>query len=89
MAWEIYQTLVINQDDIPVLLYQGREEARWLEDLSQLAALLKHEDSLDKGAWTLRFNALIRAWPLSLTQLLPWGPMPHYGDLGGVTGFRM
>ena len=27
--------------------------------------------------------------PESLTQRLPWGPMPHYGALGGVSGFQM
>ena len=59
MAWEVDQTLVLDQDDIPVLLEQGREEVRWLEDLSNIAAFLQHEDNLDWGAWTLMFDSLI------------------------------
>ena len=33
-------------------------------------------------------DLFVSTWPESLTQRLHWGPMLHYGALGGISGFR-
>ena len=33
-------------------------------------------------------DLFVSAWPESLTKRLHWGPIPHYGALGGISGFR-
>ena len=35
------------------------------------------------------FDNIVQAWPLTLLQRLQWGDLPHYGDLGGISHWRM
>ena len=64
-----------------------------MEGLPIIASYLQHQDHLDREAWTQLFVLFVEAWRLTLAQPLPWGPMPHYGYLGGggggVSGFQM
>ena len=82
------QAFTIEQHLVPVLLAQGRREVQWQEWLEEIASYLHHPELLDINQFTNLVELFIWAWPESLIQRLAWGPMPHYGALGGVSGFQ-
>ena len=82
------QAFTIEQHLIPVLLDQGRKEVQWKEWLEEIASYLHHPKLLDVNQFTNVVELFMRTWAESLIQKLTWGPMPHYGALGGVSGFQ-
>ena len=86
------QAFTIKQQHIPALLDQGRREVQWTEWLEEIASYLHHPEwaipNLDAIQFTNVVELFIWTWPESLIQRLAWGPMPHYGALGGVSGFQ-
>ena len=66
-------TLVINDLDL-----------KWLEEISSYL----HIPNLDATQFANVVELFIWTWPETLIQKLAWGPTPHYGALGGVSGFQ-
>ena len=70
------------------VLNDARREQVWADGLNQLEAYL-HLHDIDPAAWRQWLELWVWAWPPTLILKLPWGPMPHYGALGGLSGFQM
>ena len=86
---DIYQTIATNQGDIAALVQQGQVEEQWVGHLENMCREYHRRGDWNPTILGTLLDMLIATWPPTLTQRLTWGPMPHYGVLGGVSGFRM
>mgnify|MGYP007123553554 CR=1 FL=1 len=86
---DIYVAIAANQGDITALVEQGQVEEQWVGHLEQMCRAYHRRGDWNPNILDTLLDMLISTWPPTLTQRLTWGPMPHYGALGGVSGFRM
>ena len=89
MALEIYDTFVVEQDDVHLIVLQGHLEVLWVTHAEAMCRAFASRANWNPHTLATLLDVCVRTWPLTLTQRLAWGPMPHYGVLGGVSGHRM
>ena len=82
-----YMAFTVEQQLIPALIEQGRLEEEWATWLEQLGAALAHHQDMNMDMFAPLVDLFVLTWPKSLTQRLHWGTIPHYGALGGISGF--
>ena len=80
---------MVEQHLVPRGLELGRREVQWAEGLPIIESYLQYPEHLDPHIWTNLVELYVWSWPATLLQRLSWDPMPHYGALGGVSGFEM
>ena len=83
-----YVAIAAEQEDIPALVKQGRHEEQWATWVEQMCHAHRYRHNWNPLVFATLLDMLVSTWPVTLTQRLHWGPMPHYGALGGVSGFR-
>ena len=81
-----YVAIAAEQEDIPALVKQGRHEEQWATWVEQMCHAHRYRHDWNPLVFATLLDMLVSTWPVTLTQRLHWGPMPHYGALGGVSG---
>ena len=86
---ERQEVMVADQEEVEAMIEQGRREVRWSICVGRMWTNHRyHQRDMDPLVFCLLLDQLVWTWPRTLTQRLPWGPMPHFGALGGISGFR-
>ena len=80
--------LVWNQGEMTSISVRAAIEAAWAYNVARLWHDRRRR-TLDDWCTALITDHLVMTWPRSLLQKLPWGPEPHFGPLGGLSGFDM
>ena len=80
--------MVWDQRQMGRLTIQAAIESAWAYNVGRLWHSSRRGD-MDHWASALITDHLVMTWPRSLLQKLPWGPEPHFGPLGGLSGFDM
>ena len=85
----MYRIIIVDEVDIPTVRQQGALEVAWATDVEAMCRA--HPARAPWGGYALAviFDNIVQAWPLTLLQRLEWGDLPHYGDLGGISHWRM
>ena len=89
MAFEIICVIFVDQEDIPDVVLQGHLEVTWATNTEAICLAFPSRVHWEGNVLALLFNTCLQAWPITLLRRLAWGDMPHYGDLGGISGWRM
>ena len=83
-----YMAIAADQEHIPALVKQGRHEEQWATWVEQMCHAHRYRHDWNPLVFATLLDMLVSTWPVTLTQRLHWGPMPHYGALGGIYGFH-
>ena len=89
MAFEIWRIVFVDEVDIPAVIQQGTLEVDWATDTEAMCLAFPARANWGGNALAVIFDNCVRAWPITLLRRLAWGDMPHYGDLGGISAWRM
>ena len=69
---------------------QGEEEVLWSTRIYTLHTLFQsNRRVMEVVMWSEVIDHLIYTWPYTLLEKLPWGPEPHLGLQGGLSGWGL
>ena len=71
-----------------VLLAMGESEVEGSRRIEILWTVFQTNPGvMGPEVWSEEIDHTIYTWPQSLWDRLPWGPEPHFGLLGGLSGW--
>ena len=77
-------------DQAQYLLAMGESEVDWAMRIGALHAIFQSNPGvMGPGMWSEVIDHIISTWPQTLWVRLPWGPEPHLGLLGGLSGWGL
>ena len=81
--------MVATEEGVGEMIHLGQVEVNWSTCVHQMWTNLHYlGDDMDPEVWGPLADDLIRSWPRTLLQRIPWGPQPHFGTLGGLSVFQ-
>ena len=84
------RVMVWDQREMAHLVVLAAVETTWASNVARMWHTLHTQgEDVDHWACALLTDHLVMTWPHSLLQKLPWGPEPHFGPLGGLSGFDL